>query len=156
MLPKTRPALFTALGPRLMRWYSRTNVALYRATGGRVGGHELGKPVCLLTTTGRKTGLARTNALVYLADGDRVLLVPAQGGLPTHPMWLLNLRADPRVQVQIGPEVRAMRAREADEAERAELWPRVTALNPRWARFQSWTDRVIPVVICEPVPTARE
>lgn len=151
MLPKTRPAFFTALGPRLMRWYSKSNVAVYRATGGRVGGHELGKPVCLLTTTGRKTGQARTNALVYLADGDRVLLVPAQGGLPTHPMWLLNLRADPRVQVQIGSRVREMRAREANETERAELWPRVTAMNPRWATFQSWTDRVIPVVICEPV-----
>lgn len=150
MTAKRPPWLFSLLAPRLVKWYSKSNVAIYRATGGRIGGRELGKPVCLLTTIGRKSGLTRTSALVYLADGDRVVLVAAQGGLPNHPLWLLNLRANPEVQVQIGTAVHAMLAREADEAERAQLWPRLTAMNPRWATFQSWTDRVIPVVICEP------
>lgn len=150
-MPTRRPPrLFALLAPRLVKWYSKSNVAIYRATGGRIGGRELGKPVCLLTTTGRKSGLARTSALVYLADGARVVLVAAQGGLPTHPLWLLNLRTNPQVQVQIGARTQAMRAREADAAERAVLWPRATAMNPRWATFQSWTDRVIPVVVCEP------
>ena len=150
MSARRPPLLFSLLAPRLVKAYSRANVALYRATGGRVGGRELGKPVCLLTTTGRKSGLARTSALVYLADGPRVVLVAAQGGLPNHPLWLLNLRANPEVRVQIGAQLRPMRAREADDAERAALWPRLTALNPRWATFQSWTDRVIPVVVCDP------
>lgn len=148
--PKKPPALFAFLAPRLVKWYSKSNVAIYRATGGRIGGRELGLPVCLLTTTGRKSGLSRTSALVYLRDGVRVVLVAAQGGLPTHPMWLLNLRANPEVQVQIGKEIHAMRARVAEDAEREQLWPRAIELNPRWAKFQSWTDRVIPVVVCEP------
>lgn len=148
--PKRPPVLFSLLAPRLMKWYSKVNVAIYRATGGRIGGRELGLPVCLLTTTGRKSGLPRTRALVYLADGDRVVLVAAQGGLPTQPQWVHNLLANPEVQVQIGSQIRSMRARVADDAERAQLWPRLVALNPRWAKFQSWTDRVIPVVVCEP------
>lgn len=107
-------------------------------------------PVCLLTTTGRKSGLPRTSALVYMRDGARVVLVAAQGGLPTRPLWLLNLRANPEVRVQIRSEIHTMCARIVDDAERAQLWPQLVALNPRWARFQSWTDRVIPVVVCEP------
>jgi F420H(2)-dependent quinone reductase len=71
---------------------SKSNVAIYRATNGRVGGHELGLPLCLLTTTGRKSGLSRTSPLIFMTDGARVVLVASQGGLPTHPMWFLNLR----------------------------------------------------------------
>ena len=147
---KRPPVLFSLLAPRLVKWYSKSNVAIYRATRGRLGGRELGLPVCLLTTTGRKSGLPRTSALVYMSDGARVVLVAAQGGLPTHPLWLLNLRANPEVHVQIRSQIHAMRARIVDDAERAQLWPRLVLLNPRWARFQSWTDRVIPVVVCEP------
>lgn len=147
---KRPPVLFSLLAPRLVKWYSKSNVAIYRVTGGRVGGRELGLPVCLLTTTGRKSGLPRTSALVYMRDGARVVLVAAQGGLPTNPLWLLNLRANPEVRVQIQSEIHTMCARIVDDAERAQLWPQLVALNPRWARFQSWTDRVIPVVVCEP------
>lgn len=150
MSPKRPPILFSLLAPRLVKWYSKSNVAIYRATNGRVGGRELGLPLCLLTTTGRKSGLQRTSALVFMPDGDRVVLVAAQGGLPKHPLWLLNLRANPEVRVQIRANVHVMLARVADDAERAQLWPRLVATNPRWAKFQSWTDRVIPVVICEP------
>jgi F420H(2)-dependent quinone reductase len=148
--PKRPPVLFSLLAPRLVKWYSKSNVAIYRATGGRVGGRELGLPLCLLTTTGRKSGLPRTSALAFMPDGDRIVLVAAQGGLPTHPHWLLNLCANPEVHVQIRSEIRTMGARVVDDAERAQLWPRLVAMNPRWARFQSWTDRVIPVVVCEP------
>jgi deazaflavin-dependent oxidoreductase (nitroreductase family) len=129
---------------------SKSNVAIYRATDGRLGGHELGLPLCLLTTTGRKSGLSRTSPLIFMADGARVILVASQG-LPTHPMWFLNLRANPEVHVQIRAQTHTMRARVADDALRAQLWPRLIAMNPRWARYQSWTDRVIPVVVCEPV-----
>jgi F420H(2)-dependent quinone reductase len=86
-----------------------------------------------------------------MADGARVILVASQGGLPTNPMWFLNLRANPKVHVQIRAQTHTMHARVADDAKRAQLWPRLIAMNPRWARYQSWTDRVIPVVICEPV-----
>ncbi|MBG6089065.1 nitroreductase family deazaflavin-dependent oxidoreductase [Actinomadura viridis] len=149
--------LDSPLVPRVLKVASRLNVAVYRATGGRIGGRwrvgsafPRGVPVCLLTTRGRRTGLPRTLPLLYLADGDRVILVASQGGLPRHPLWYLNLRADPRVAVQIRRETRVMRARTADAAERAELWPRLVAMYADFDRYQSWTDREIPVVVCEP------
>lgn len=147
---KRPPVLISVVAPRLLKWISKANTAIYRATDGRVAGHELGLPLCLLTTTGRKSGLSRTTPLIFMADGARLVLVASQGGLPTHPMWFLNLRANPDVRVQIRAQTRGMRARVADETERRQLWPRLSAHNPRWARYQSWTDRVIPVVICEP------
>lgn len=147
---KRPPVLISVLAPRLLKWVSKANVAIYRGTDGRLAGHELGLALCLLTTTGRKSGLSRTTPLIFMADDARLVLVASQGGLPTHPMWFLNLRANPDVRVQIRAQTRSMRARVADETERTQLWPRLTAHNPRWARYQSWTDRVIPVVICEP------
>ena len=86
---------------------------IYRATDGRLGGHELGLPLCLLTTTGRKSGLSRTTPLIFVADGARVILVASQGGLPTHPMWFLNLLANPTVHVQIRAQTHTVHARVA-------------------------------------------
>ncbi|WP_026401616.1 nitroreductase family deazaflavin-dependent oxidoreductase [Actinomadura rifamycini] len=143
--------------PKVMKVVSRLHVEAYRLTGGRVGGtwrvgsaRRRGVPICLLTTRGRKTGRPRTLPLLYMRDGDRVVIVASRGGLPKHPMWYLNLRADPRVAVRIGPDVRRMRARTADEAERAALWPRLVEVYADYDSYQSWTDRKIPVVICEP------
>jgi deazaflavin-dependent oxidoreductase (nitroreductase family) len=151
MSSRRPPLLFSLLAPRLMKWYSKSNAAVYRATGGRLWGRELGLPVCLVTTIGRRSRLPRTNTLVYLRDGARIVVVAAQGGLSTHPQWLLNLRVNPEVRVQIRADIRTMHARIADDVERAQLWPRLIALNPRWARFQGWTQRQIPVVVCDPV-----
>ncbi|QCQ93676.1 nitroreductase family deazaflavin-dependent oxidoreductase [Rhodococcus sp. SGAir0479] len=140
----------------IIKWMSRINVKLYRATGGRLGGKwrvgsafPWGIPVCLLTTTGRKTGRPRVSPLLFLEDGDRIVLVASQGGLPKNPMWYLNIRANPEVTVQVKSRVRKMRARVATEAERAELWPRLVDLYADFDNYQSWTDRQIPVVICE-------
>lgn len=140
----------------VIKWMSRANVKLYRATGGRLGGtwrvgsaFPWGVPVCLLTTTGRKSGEPRVSPLLFLEDGDRVVLVASQGGLPTNPMWYLNIRANPDVTVQIRSQHRAMRARVATDAERSALWPRLVGLYADFDKYQSWTDRTIPVVICE-------
>ncbi|MFD0905400.1 nitroreductase family deazaflavin-dependent oxidoreductase [Actinomadura sediminis] len=149
--------LDSPLVPNFMKAASRLHVEAYRLTNGRVGGtwrvgsaFRRGVPICLLTTRGRKTGRPRTLPLLYMRDGDRVVVVASQGGLPRHPMWYLNLRADPRVVVRIGPDVRRMRARTADEDERAALWPRLVEVYADYDDYQSWTDREIPVVICEP------
>lgn len=157
-MPKTRPPqLDSPLVPRFMKVMSRVQTALYRATGGRLGGKwrvgsafPRGIPVCLLTTAGRKTGQPRTSPLVYLADGDRIVLVASQGGLPKHPMWYLNICHNPEVTIQIGSQVRRMRARVADGGERSVLWPRLVEMYADFADYQSWTDRIIPVIICEP------
>jgi len=140
----------------IIKWMSKTNVKLYRATGGRLGGKwrvgsafPWGIPVCLLTTTGRKSGQPRVSPLLFLEDGDRVVLVASQGGLPKNPMWYLNIRTNPDVTIQIKSRIRKMRARVATDEERAELWPRLVAMYADFDNYQSWTDRQIPVVICE-------
>lgn len=155
---KDRPSgLDSPVTTKVIGVMSRANVRLYRATGGRIGGKwRIGSafrrpvPVCLLTTTGRKSGRARVSPLLYLSDGDRIVVVASQGGLPKNPMWYLNIRANPEVTVQIGGTVRAMCARVADADERAALWPRLVELYADFENYQSWTDREIPVVICAP------
>lgn len=136
---------------------SRVNTWAYRVSGGRLGGSwRVGSalrapvPVCLLTTTGRRSGELRTVPLLHFPDGDRVLLVASQGGLPKHPQWYRNVLADPAVTVQVGRRSRAMTAREATSAERDELWPRLVERYADFADYQANTSRVIPVIICEP------
>lgn len=134
-----------------IKWMSRLQTAAYKASGGRLGGTFLqGAPVALLTTTGRKTGQPRVSPLLYLRDGDTVVLVASQGGRTNNPMWYLNLKANPAVSVQIKKEVLTLTARDATQAERDRYWPQLVAMYSSFDDYQSWTDRVIPVVICEP------
>ena len=143
--------------PKLLRLYSLAHVWVYQKTGGRLGNKwrigaafPRGVPVLLLTTIGRKSGQRKTTPLLYLRDGDRVVIVGSQGGLPKHPQWFLNLQKTPEVEVQIGQEVRSLRARVANPEEHAVLWPRLVDLYADFATYQAWTDRAIPVVILEP------
>ena len=153
-----RPAgLDHPIVPKILRAMSRANVWLYQRTGGRIGGTwrigsalRRGVPVLLLTTTGRKSGEPRTTPLLFMEDGGRYVVVASQGGLPKHPLWYTNLRADPKVRVQVGPRTMPMRAREASPEERAALWPRLVALYADFATYQAWTERTIPVVLLEP------
>lgn len=142
---------------KFMKVMAAANVWLYRRTGGRLGSHwRIGAgfrnpvPICLVEHVGRKSGLPRTTPLVYLRDGDRVVVVASQAGRAENPMWFGNVVAEPRVTVQIGRDRRPMLAHVADEAERAVLWPRLVDLYPDYASYQSWTDRVIPVVVLTP------
>ena len=135
----------------ITKWMSRINTFVYKKTDGKVGGKlPKGAPVALLTTTGRKTGEPRVSPLLYLRDGDRVILVASQGGAAKNPMWYLNLKANPKVSVQIKDEVVNLTARDATEAERTEYWPKLVEMYSSFDDYQSWTDRVIPVVICDP------
>lgn len=129
---------------------SAANVAVYRWTGGRVGGRMGKAPILLLTTRGRKSGKRRTTPLLYVEDGERLVIVASQGGAPTHPAWFLNLRADPNVTVELGRERRTLRAREAGDEERERYWPRVVAMYAGYARYQERTSRRIPLVVLEP------
>lgn len=142
---------------KVIKVLSALNTWVYRRTAGRVGrtwrigsAARKGVPICLLTTTGRTSGEPRTVPLCYLADADRIVLVASQGGLPNNPQWYKNLQADPNVEVQIGRAHQPMTARTADDGERAELWPRLVELYADYASYQEWTDRVIPVVVCDP------
>ena len=135
----------------IIKWMSRLNTFMYRRNGGDgLGGTFQNIPVALLTTTGRKTGEPRVSPLYFLRDGNRVIVAASKGGAAKHPMWYLNLKADPKVSVQIKKEVLDLRARDATDAERERYWPQLVAMYPTYADYQSWTDRTIPIVICEP------
>jgi deazaflavin-dependent oxidoreductase (nitroreductase family) len=139
------------IGAAVMKVGTKLNNRLYRATGGKVGGKfPGGAPVCLLTTTGRTSGERRTVALLYLRDGDDVVVVASQGGMPRHPGWYHNLRADPKVTIQIGRDVRPFVARTATGEERDALWRRLVVMYPGYDDYQKKTDREIPVVVCTP------
>jgi len=126
---------------------------LYRLTRGKIGGRGLGMPVLVLTTTGRKSGAKRSVMLTSpLQLDESFVLVASRGGDPRNPDWLHNLEADPAVEVEIDGRTRPMRARVADAAERAELWPRIVADHANYGSYQAKTEREIPVVVLYPLP----
>jgi deazaflavin-dependent oxidoreductase (nitroreductase family) len=127
----------------------------YRTTNGLVGGWA-GAPMLLLTTSGRKSGAARTTPLVFLRDGENLVVIASYGGSDTHPQWWLNLKANPAADVQVFAERRHVCAREAAGDERERLWSRVKAIYPIYRWYESRTSRQIPVVILEPSPEVRE
>jgi deazaflavin-dependent oxidoreductase (nitroreductase family) len=134
-----------------MNRFTALNVFLYRRTGGRIGG-AIGNigPILLLDHVGAKSGTKRTTPLVYTRDGDDVILVGSQGGSPKTPSWVFNLRANPRVTIQISSDTLEVVAREATDQERERLWPMVVDTYADYAVYQSRTKRKIPVLILTP------
>jgi deazaflavin-dependent oxidoreductase (nitroreductase family) len=129
----------------------RGHAALYRATGGRIGGRVPGLPsLLLLDHVGRQSGKRRTTPLVYMPDGDNLVIVASKGGHPADPGWMQNLRAHPDTEVQVGRARLKVHAREASPEERRRLWPRAVAYNPHWGRYRQRTSREIPLVLLEP------
>ena len=150
--PATRLPPWTPMQERLasvvVRLMTAANVWIYRLSGGRLGATFLrGAPVCLVTTTGKRSGQPRTVALLYLADGDDIVLVASKGGMSHHPAWYHNMVAHPEVQVQIGAITRTMRARRASDAEKAALWPKLVTMYRDYDDYQARTTRNIPVMI---------
>lgn len=136
---------------------SSMNVRLFRATNGRLGSRwRLGRkflrgiPVCLLTTTGRRSGIERTVPLLYLRDGDDVVVVASQGGMPRHPDWFHNVAADPSVTVELPGRTFDATAHVADPEERARLWPLLVDMYPSFEMYRARAEREIPVVVCSP------
>ncbi len=135
----------------ILKFMNQANILLFRSTGGVLGSWlPGGARIGLLTTTGRKTGQRRTAALLYLRDGERIVLVASQGGMPRHPIWFLNLEADPKVEFQTGSTPQPYRARRANATERASYWPQICELYSGYETYQRRTDREIPLVILEP------
>ncbi len=135
---------------------SKADVADYLANpDGRASGTgPSGLPTLLLTTVGRKSGAPRTVALVFLQHDNDMVIVASLAGYDQHPAWYLNLRASPQCWVQRDRHRTAAVAREATEAERRVLWPKLNAVLPLWGHFQSGTDRPFPIVILSPTGDA--
>jgi len=135
---------------RAQRFFTGTHTFFYRLSGGKLGSRFGKSPVLLLNTTGRKTGQRRTTPLLYLQDGDDLILVASNGGALKHPVWWLNLQAKPEAEVEIGRRKLRVTARQADAAERERLWPLLVAMYGNYAEYQKKTAREIPVVILHP------
>ena len=109
-----------------------------------------GAPVLLLAHVGRKSGRARTAPVLYMRDGEDIVIVASRGGSDAMPAWWLNLQANPITTVQIGTERRRVVAREASAEVKAELWPRLVEMYGDYEIYQRRTEREIPVVILSP------
>lgn len=134
----------------ILKLVSRVHVALYRASGGRIGGRFKVAPVLLLTTTGRKTGKRRTTPLLYGEDDGRYVIVASVGGAPRHPAWYLNLSGNPEATIQVGGRKVKVHAETAPPDERPRLWALMTGMYPGYDDYQAKTSREIPVVTLTP------
>ena len=135
------------------RDWVREQVELYEDSGGTKGTtlRDTGLPVIIVTNTGNKTGAIRKTPLMRIKDGPNYVLVGSQGGAPTDPVWVHNLRAQPAVEIRDHTVVQPMRVREVkDDAERARLWSAAVAAFPPYAEYQKKTTRKIPLFIAEP------
>ncbi len=144
---------YSPLVARLARLATAAHVAIYRLTGGVIGGRAQHMPVLLLTTTGRKSGKRRTTPLVYLADGSTVVVVASNGGQAKLPNWWLNLRDNQQAQIQIGRNQFPARVQQASPEERQQLWPRVVAYHAGHEVYQERTPYPLPLVILTPETT---
>ena len=129
---------------------STLHKVLYRCTRGMVGRRLVDNDMCLLSTTGRRSGKAHTVPLLYLRDGDRLAVIASWGGRDHHPDWYENLLVDPHATVQVLGHRWAVEAVTAGSAERDAWWPRVIEAYGGYATYASRTDREIPVVFLEP------
>jgi deazaflavin-dependent oxidoreductase (nitroreductase family) len=139
-----------AMGARGLRWTGRLNIPLYRLSGGRIFGRVSRAPVLLLTTTGRRSGVKRTAPVVYLKDGERLVVIGSNAGHSRAPAWSLNLKANPEAEVEVGREHRPVRARVAEGEERADLWRRHNEQYSGFDEYKARTDRDIAVFVLEP------
>ncbi len=150
-----KPQPYTATQERiakpLMVAMSRVNTWIYRLSGGRFGARWMyGAPVLLLTTMGKKSGEPRTAPLLYLEDGQRVVLVGSQGGMSKNPLWVGNIDANPDVEIEIGAKKRKMRGRRGSDQEKTRYWPALTKMYPDFIDYQARTTRNIPIIVLEP------
>jgi deazaflavin-dependent oxidoreductase (nitroreductase family) len=117
----------------------------FRANDGKVGGYFAGAPMVLIHHVGAKSGTERVSPLVYLPDGDDMVIAATKGGAPTNPDWCHNLRANPRIAVEVGSDTFEVDALEATGADRDQLWGRLVESRPGFADYETKTSRVFPM-----------
>lgn len=135
----------------LIRLFWDVHLKLYLWSAGRIGHTLRNLPVLILTTKGKKTGLLRPKALMYLPYGDDFVVIASNLGQANHPAWWINLLTEPVATVQVGNLHYTVHAREADGEEREQLWNAIAEKNPDYGQYRTWTSRRIPVVVLEKV-----
>jgi deazaflavin-dependent oxidoreductase (nitroreductase family) len=131
--------------------WARKQAELYESTNGAKGGDLRGRPVIVLTSVGARTGKLRKTALMRVEHEGVYAVVASQGGSPKNPVWYNNLTAEPHVELQDGATKRDYLAREVSADEKSVWWARAVATWPDYARYQTKTDRQIPVFVLEPM-----
>ena len=130
--------------------FNQSIIAEFRANGGKVGGYFAGANMLLLHTVGAKTGQARTNPMVYVTDGDRLVVIASKGGADSNPDWYYNLLANPIVTVELGNEQFQARATAVtEEPERSRLYAKIVEHRPGFAEYERKTTRKIPAIVLE-------
>ena len=129
--------------------YNRRLIEEFRTNRGKSGGPFDGRPLLLLTTTGARSGQPRTTPMMYIPDGDRLLVFATKGGAPSHPDWYHNLAAHPEVTVEVGNETYEATAKVLTGEERSRLYARQAELYPQFGDYQKRTTRKIPVIALE-------
>ncbi len=147
---RTVARISNSLGATGLRWTGKLNVPLYRASGGRIGGRVNRAPVLLLTTTGRKSGQKRTAPIVYLRDGENVVVINTNAGNARVPAWSLNLESNPEAEVEVGRRRYPVRARIAEGEERTDLWHKHNEQYAGFDDYQTKLDREASVIVLEP------
>ena len=133
------------------RIFAQTHVALYRMSRGRLGGRFRKSPVLLLTTIGRKSRKKRTTPVLYIEDGENLVLVASNAGKDRDPFWWMNLKDDPSAVVQVRGRTVEVRAAQATPEEKSRHWPSLVKMYPAYDDYQKKTEREIPVVILRPL-----
>ena len=126
--------------------WNRQIIEEFRSNGGKVGGSFEGAPLLLLTTTGARSGIARTTPVMYLPDGERLVIFASKAGASTNPDWYHNLMAHPKATVEVGNETFEVTAIEVMGEERDQLYARQATLFPGFANYEVKTTRRIPVI----------
>lgn len=126
--------------------WNTTIIEEFRANDGRVGGPFEGAPMILIHHIGARTGTERVSPLVYFPDGERMIIMASKGGAPTNPDWYHNLKAHPRITVEVGTETFPVDVVEVTGDEREALWARVVDKMPGFGEYQSKVTRRIPVL----------
>jgi F420H(2)-dependent quinone reductase len=137
------------IGITLQRFFMRVHIFFYQRTGGVIGGN-LGRPMLLLITIGRKSGQERITPIFYFPYEGHFVLIASNGGAEQHPQWWFNLQAHSQAKVQIGRNIIAVTAQQAAGEERQHLWSLITSKYPEFITYQKRTTREIPVVILTP------
>jgi deazaflavin-dependent oxidoreductase (nitroreductase family) len=140
----------TAMPPGMLRAVGKLNVPVYRLTRGRLMGKVGRAPVLLLTTVGRRSGQSRTAPVVFVRDGERIVVIGSNAGNARAPAWSHNLRANPDAEIEIRGERRRVRARVAEGAEREDLWRKINDQYTGFDVYEARTSRAIDVFVLEP------
>ncbi len=139
-----------AIPAAALRTLGKLNVPLYRASHGRLFGHVGRAPVLLLTTTGRRSGRPRTTPVLYLAEGEQLIVIGSNAGNDRSPAWALNLESNPNADVQLRGARRSVRARIAEGDEREKLWREMNKQYGGFDGYRTRTEREIRLFVLEP------